>query len=211
METKICDTCQQPKPLTNFPKYASNKRKLVSGEERQYSYRKLTCRSCVRAANKKTGKCFCGLPSEKGSCERCRSAMRESAATRRQIDREQALQHYGSSCVYCGETLSVFLTIDHIHNDGAKHRQHVRRNGKIQSGFDIGAWLRKNKYPSGFQILCVNCNHAKFRIGEESLKQILKDAGRLIAAISSATDNSKDTPGVTRDVEVQLSTVSEID
>jgi hypothetical protein len=60
----------------------------------------------------------------------------------------------------------VFLTIDHINNDGNIHRSII--NGKrTKDGNSYGAgaqtyrWLIDNDYPGGFQVLCFNCNWAK--------------------------------------------------
>ena len=44
-------------------------------------------------------------------------------------------------------------------------------NGDIPA--EHNKWLKDNGYPSGFQVLCMNCNHAKYRNGgvlPESLK-----------------------------------------
>jgi hypothetical protein len=62
------------------------------------------------------------------------------------------------SCACCGETTTQFLQIDHKNNDGGRHRREL--SGKNQ-GCNIYTWLRKNKYPPGFQILCSACNSAK--------------------------------------------------
>lgn len=67
----------------------------------------------------------------------------------------QTLQAYGGQCTICGVKNPQYLTIDHIHDDGAKHRK------KIGKGASIYSWLRKNNYPSGFQVLCWNHNAAK--------------------------------------------------
>jgi hypothetical protein len=61
---------------------------------------------------------------------------------------------YGGKCGCCGEDNLVFLTIDHVNNDGAAHRREVGRSG-------IYFWLRRKGYPEGFQVLCWNCNMAK--------------------------------------------------
>ena len=66
--------------------------------------------------------------------------------------KKDVLNHYGHKCACCGETTFEFLTLDHIDGNGAKHRKRV---GNVYS------WLRKNNYPSGYQILCFNCNCAK--------------------------------------------------
>ena len=61
--------------------------------------------------------------------------------------------NYDIKCNCCGEKEIQFLSIDHINNDGAKHK-------KTMEG-SIITWLIKNNFPSGFQILCFNCNFAK--------------------------------------------------
>lgn len=68
------------------------------------------------------------------------------------LTKDAAFNAYGGyKCVCCGETLEKFLTLDHINNDGNKHRKSIKTN-------TVYGWLKKNKYPSGFQILCFNCN-----------------------------------------------------
>lgn len=72
--------------------------------------------------------------------------------------RLEALRAYGGEnpiCVCCGEVELKFLCFDHINNNGAEHRRTIGRSTSIYH------WLRKNKYPPGFQILCYNCNNAK--------------------------------------------------
>jgi len=63
----------------------------------------------------------------------------------------------GSFCACCGEDHYEFLCIDHVDNNGAAHRKKVG---------DVLSWLSKNGYPSGFQVLCINCNFAKGHLGE---------------------------------------------
>ena len=57
-------------------------------------------------------------------------------------------------CACCSESNIEFLTIDHINNDGAKHKK------EIGSGL-LYHWLIKNNFPNNFQVLCYNCNCAK--------------------------------------------------
>jgi len=70
--------------------------------------------------------------------------------------RNEVLSHYGGqppSCACCGERKTEFLVIDHINNDGAAHRKTFK--GPLYQ------WLRNNRFPPGFQVLCHNCNFAK--------------------------------------------------
>lgn len=77
--------------------------------------------------------------------------------------REQVFSAYGGHlCACCGETELLFLTIDHVENDGARMRAD-RTHGR--GGTQFYQWLRINKFPKGFQVLCMNCNIGKHRNG----------------------------------------------
>ena len=80
--------------------------------------------------------------------------------------RHEAVMAYGGySCACCGETEPLFLTIDHVNNDGAEHRRSLGEyagNGKGASS-SVLKWLKDNGYPEGFQVLCMNCNMGKER------------------------------------------------
>lgn len=72
---------------------------------------------------------------------------------RHRKNRQEVISHYGGKCACCGESVFEFLSIDHINGDGRKHREQIKTQ-------DICDWLRKNKYPEGFRVLCFNCNCA---------------------------------------------------
>ena len=63
-------------------------------------------------------------------------------------------------CNNCGNQDIDVLCLDHLYGYGNKHRKEVGTQG---SGFYH--WIIRNNYPSGFQILCHNCNVKKSRIG----------------------------------------------
>ncbi len=67
---------------------------------------------------------------------------------------------YGYQCACCGEAEEMFLTIDHINNDGAEHR---RSTGIKTGGTRFYRWLIKNNFPEGFQVLCWNCQWGKVK------------------------------------------------
>jgi len=76
--------------------------------------------------------------------------------------RIEVLKHYSKpeiTCACCGEKEIEFLTIDHIHGGGSSQRKFIRGNY-------IYYWLRKNNFPRGYQVLCMNCNFAKGRLGK---------------------------------------------
>ena len=89
-------------------------------------------------------------------CRRCRIAAVEA---NRQL-REEVIRAYGSKCRCCGESGLLFLSIDHVFNDGAEHRRRLK-TGQA-AGRSVYLWLKKRKFPRRrFQVLCMNCNYAK--------------------------------------------------
>ena len=78
--------------------------------------------------------------------------------------KRQVMDAYGGACSCCGETELVFLTIDHMNDDGAEHRRQLaaERGGSWgQAGAPTYRWLRDNGFPEGFQVMCANCNCGK--------------------------------------------------
>ena len=67
------------------------------------------------------------------------------------------LEHYGACCACCGESNPYFLQIDHINGDGAQHRRLLR----TKPGHNFYRWLIQQDFPTGFRILCANCNTAR--------------------------------------------------
>lgn len=67
----------------------------------------------------------------------------------------KCINHYSNNqarCFCCGEANILFLTLDHTKNNGAEHRK------EIKGGFAMQRWIIQNNFPSGFQVLCWNCN-----------------------------------------------------
>ena len=59
-------------------------------------------------------------------------------------------------CNCCGEhDFLIFLTIDHITN----RKNATHKKGLV--GQTMYRYLQRNGYPTGYQVLCVNCNSAK--------------------------------------------------
>jgi len=84
---------------------------------------------------------------------------RESTNRRRNDIHVEAIQHYGGGkCFCCGEDEPIFLALDHINGDGAKHRKEVERGHMSQ-------WAKRNGWPPIFRVACHNCNHGLFRLG----------------------------------------------
>lgn len=77
----------------------------------------------------------------------------------------ETFSHYSDGnikCACCGEREIKFLALDHINGGGGKERRETRSKG----GQKTYRLLRKNNYPTGYQILCHNCNMAKGFWGE---------------------------------------------
>ena len=124
--------------MTGRPKKKVSKEKTKEYNRRWYlKHRKEHIKRCMVLYKKK------------------RDVYRAKNYSREQKLRQEAITHYGSKCVHCGEIELVVLTIDHIKDDGAVHRKTLK--GKV-----IFKWLKDNKYPEGFQVLCRNCNWRKW-------------------------------------------------
>ena len=89
----------------------------------------------------------------------------EKAKTKRNQDRckEEVFAAYGGwKCACCGETQKLFLSIDHIENNGAEERRSGLYSG---GGTGFYLWLRKQNFPPGYQVLCMNCQVGKHKNG----------------------------------------------
>jgi hypothetical protein len=73
--------------------------------------------------------------------------------------KKDAYDAYGNACNCCGEKDPLFLSIDHINNDGNKQR----KIDGICSGVGLYYWLKRHGYPENYQILCYNCNVGRAR------------------------------------------------
>ena len=113
------------------------------------------------------GRCDnCGGNRERTDTKRCNKCLTKhriaSMARWRQL-RLQTIEAYGGCCACCGEDETGFLTLDHIHNDGAKERKELGGSGR---SILIMARLRREGWPKGrYQILCFNCNCARSAYG----------------------------------------------
>ena len=167
---RTCKVCGQTKPITAF-----GKTKSAGNGEKYYRWE---CRSCTykrqnewRLRNKDKIR--------KKSTDNMRKwrdrKMKENPAEFRKIEakkaklyrtnlKEEVYAAYGGyRCACCDETEPSFLSIDHINNDGYQLRKLWQG-----SGANIYNWLKREfkktgKWPSDFQILCMNCQHGKAR------------------------------------------------
>lgn len=112
-------------------------------------------RLCIR--------CYQKLPDEsvRVTCPTCVAKhKRTHQRWARRLKQEVLARYGGAKCVCCGETGIAFLSIDHVHGDGAEHRRELGF-----SGSNFYRWLKQQGFPPGYQVLCMSCNWAKRRGG----------------------------------------------
>lgn len=91
----------------------------------------------------------------------------EQERVRRAQRRFTVLSHYSGGepkCAKCGFSDIRALALDHINNDGYKHRRKVGRGDKDGCpSCMMYVWIIRNNFPPIFQVLCFNCNIIKER------------------------------------------------
>jgi hypothetical protein len=81
--------------------------------------------------------------------------------------RHIVLDHYSGgkrACTCCGEAEQDFLTIDHVHGGGSRERRKLFGHSQA-GGHRFYRWLIRNGFPSGYSVLCTNCNLSKAKHG----------------------------------------------
>ena len=133
---RTCKACGQEFPLDEF--------QVV---DKKRGYRRHECHSCYKKRHRRYYK------------DRPEDYAFRADANYKSL-RQTIIAAYGSKCACCGEDEFLCLTIDHINNDGAERRRNEHGRGP-----KFYRWLIANEYPSDFQVLCWNCNIAKYKNG----------------------------------------------
>lgn len=120
--------------------------------------------------------CQCGKPSAYGpgrglKCKECRNDYQrtkyKNGDNERQSQRsseyytrlrQEVHTAYGNQCTCCQENNPVFLTLDHVNNDGAAHRKSLSCGGA-----GLLRWARDSNFPQTLTLLCYNCNCGRYR------------------------------------------------
>ena len=140
--------------------------------------RNLKCTKCgkVKKGSEFYKRTNGNLQAECKLCTRTRSAKRywsekhdairqkENSSMKRKRARARNIvftAYGGYKCVCCGETEPSFLSIDHINNDGGADFRRKNFGKRTSAGCHTYAWLIRNNFPEGFQVLCMNCQHGK--------------------------------------------------
>lgn len=151
-ETKICTKCGDEKSLTEY--YLSGYTSKCTGNPTYQS----RCIECVNDA----AKLYAKSPTGKRVYKTYRSLTKVKAAVRLSTRkatirlREELFHGYGTRCQCCGESNPVFLTLDHIHNDGYVERK-IRHTHKIWRAVIAAG------FPKDYRLLCYNCNCGRSR------------------------------------------------
>lgn len=98
-------------------------------------------------------------PRQKLSPEEKTARARMQAANWRQALKLEVFTHYCDGqppkCS-CGHNDLRALSIDHVNGKGTAHRKTIKGGG-----LGFYRWLKVNAYPTGFQVLCMNCQFVK--------------------------------------------------
>jgi hypothetical protein len=95
-------------------------------------------------------------------CQACTLINNKNGRDHQRLIKNTVLTHYGKNgkCKCCWDDCEVedldMLTLDHVDNDGAKHRREYTKTGR-GGGAQLYNKLIRKGFPSGFQTLC--CNH----------------------------------------------------
>lgn len=144
LQTRLCP-CGHAFSITT----GQNSKQFCSTICRARFYRK-TCQG--------KGICYkCGQPTTDRACNACLVKHRASSNTSRRRLRQEVIAAYGGACVCCRETVFEFLAIDHKNGGGNAHRKSLGKNPATK----LLRWLKENKFPSDFRVLCHNCNMAR--------------------------------------------------
>lgn len=141
---KRCRLCKKIKSLDKFGTFLDKKKGWVAPKR----YVNSRCKSCASKVSSEYNKVH-------------RKKITQKLREERELLLEEIRNHYGGACNCCGEKEPIFLTIDHINNDGYKERT---RNGGQRFGSN---WyykrIIKQGFPKDLQLLCYNCNCGRAR------------------------------------------------
>jgi len=148
--TRTCSLCKQEKPILQF--YF---RKHVG-------YYESRCKDCLSKINRKyyeknrASVLVVAKAYRDKNPGRIRTYLGKYSKERGRLMKETVVRHFGGKCACCGESDIGFLTIDHVNNDGGKHRKEIGKAG-------LYMWLIRHNFPATYelQVLCFNCNFGK--------------------------------------------------
>jgi hypothetical protein len=198
MDKKTCTKCEMEKDVTEFSKQEGGKfgvrsickycsriivsknTKLHLKERMEYNKQYLAdhpgYRAKLRSKKLSSGICpVCNgkLEKNKRMCKQCATEQNLRNKEHRDRLKKIVFEHYGNkcNCVTCDIVEQKFLSIDHIDNNGSKHKD---KKGRRLSGEKLYRWIIKNNFPTNLQLLCMNCNFAKGHFGQCPHLEVIK-------------------------------------
>ena len=113
---------------------------------------------------------YCGNNTPKENYKGCKECLEKKVQSNKSIKdyngkqsqyrlliKYDVIKKYGNICACCGEDEIMFLSIDHINNDGVLDRDSF----KNYSTFSFYLKLKKEPIREDLQVLCFNCNLGK--------------------------------------------------
>lgn len=138
-DLKKCTKCGEEKPASEY-------------YMRSAGYANAECKACTKVRSQ---------THRHANLEKYREHDREYGKWKRDVIKNAVFEKYGGfKCVCCGETEKLFLTLDHINNDGAADRRKIAGR-QTAAGYVTYRYLFRNNFPSGYQVMCANCQHGK--------------------------------------------------
>ena len=143
---KQCRKCKTPKPVDDFY--------MKAPDRNGHRYRASWCKGCTIQRN-----------NAHAARMRKLDPIGSNAYFRKRYQRikDEVFAHYGGYvCACCGETERLFMTLDHVDNDGGEFRKKTFGSQQF-SGYRTYEWLWLHNYPEDckLQVLCANCQHGK--------------------------------------------------
>jgi hypothetical protein len=153
-----CRVCNKTKSLSEFRKYSSRGKGLVRNYcvacDRKWHHDYFANHPEVRAKHLIRARSWVKRHPKEVKANRKRYRM-----ARDEENRNKVYAAYGNKCACCGITERMFLTVDHVNNDGCSER----KKGLYTNGSQFYEWLVKHNFPKNYQLLCYNCNLGKAR------------------------------------------------
>jgi len=192
MDVKVCIGCRHEKPLEDFTKHPRMKsgrqsrcRECTRNGRRDKANNNRGKGLCFCGEKPAPNSKLCLFHQDKASHYHrnyMKDPVKKSALQKRNRELQQQLKletfdaYGGRSCSCCGEHRIEFLSIDHIQGSPRRGSRLGVKNGEGQfkapprqatnrTGGGLYRWLKKNSYPKGFRVLCMNCNFAHGHAG----------------------------------------------
>lgn len=170
----LCPGCIEKNTQAALSRYYKNKAKgacrVCGAETEEGAARCSTHAAEFRAYQNKrvekkraAGIClFCPTPARSGrkTCLGCAQRIEARQKAERVALKLEVFAAYGGpKCSRCGfDSDPDALQIDHIDGGGNGHRKEIGQSKTY-------SWLKKNGYPTGYRVLCANCNFALGKVG----------------------------------------------